>query len=96
MILLTRLDRKEVILNSDLIESIEARPDTTIRLITGQSQVVRESTDEVLERIREWRTSLLARAGLAGLVTQPASRVHIQSELEHETERGLGQREVPA
>ena len=43
MIRITRLDRAEFVLNCDLIESIEARPDTTIRLVTGQSRVVRES-----------------------------------------------------
>jgi len=68
MIRVTRLDRAEFTLNCDLIESLEARPDTTIRLVTGQSRVVRESVDEVLERIRDWRASVLARAGLPGLL----------------------------
>jgi|SoiMethySBSTD1v2_1073268.scaffolds.fasta_scaffold598443_2 flagellar protein FlbD len=64
MIQLTRLDRQEVTVNSDLIELIEARPDTTLRLTTGQSLVVRERMDEVVERIRAWRGSVLERAGL--------------------------------
>jgi uncharacterized protein YlzI (FlbEa/FlbD family)/flagellar basal body-associated protein FliL len=71
MIRVTRLDRHEIALNCDLIESIEARPDTTIRLVTGQSQVVREDVGEVLERIRAWRASVLERAGLAGLLAHP-------------------------
>jgi len=71
MIRVTRLDRHEVALNCDLIESIEARPDTTIRLVTGQSQVVREGVNEVLELIRAWRASVLERAGLAGLLAHP-------------------------
>ncbi|MSR63029.1 MAG: hypothetical protein EXS08_11350 [Planctomycetes bacterium] len=68
MIRVTRLDRAEFVLNCDLIESIEARPDTTIRLVTGQSRVVRESVDEVLERIRDWRASVFERAGLPSLL----------------------------
>ena len=68
MIRLTRLDRQEIALNCDLIESIEAQPDTTIRLVTGQTRVVRESVDEVLERVREWRASVLERAGIPGLL----------------------------
>ena len=68
MIRVTRLDRQEIALNCDLIESIEARPDTTIRLVTGQSRVVRESVDEVLARIRTWRASVLECAGLPGLL----------------------------
>lgn len=68
MIRVTRLDRQEFALNCDLIESIEAQPDTTIRLVTGQTRVVRESVDQVLERVREWRASILERAGLPGLL----------------------------
>jgi flagellar protein FlbD len=73
MIRVTRLDKHEVALNCDLIESIEARPDTIIRLVTGQSQVVREDVSEVLERIRAWRASVLERAGLAGLLAHPVA-----------------------
>ena len=64
MIQLTRLDRGEITVNSDLIELIEARPDTTLRLTTGQSVVVRESMHEVVERIASWRGRVLERAGL--------------------------------
>jgi flagellar protein FlbD len=75
VIRLTRLDRHEVVLNCDLIELVDARPDTTIRLVTGQSQVVRESVDEVLARIRDWRASVLERSGLAGLLAHPITPV---------------------
>jgi flagellar protein FlbD len=75
MILLTRLDRQTVALNSDLIESIDARPDTTLRLVTGQFLVVRESLAEVLERIRAWRASIVERAGLATLATSALTPV---------------------
>lgn len=75
MILVTRLDKREVTLNSDLIESVDARPDTTIRLVTGQSLVVRESVDEVVERIRGWRRSVLEAAGLGGLLAAPITPV---------------------
>jgi flagellar protein FlbD len=75
MIRLTRLDRQEVVLNCDLIESVDSRPDTTIRLVTGHSQVVRESVEDVLTRIRDWRASVLERSGLAGLVVHPVSPV---------------------
>ena len=71
MIRVTRLDKREVALNCDLIETIDARPDTTIRLVTGQSQVVLESVSEVLELIRSWRVSVLERAGLGGLLAHP-------------------------
>jgi len=75
MIKVTRLDRQEIALNSDLIEWIESRPDTTLRLTTGQSLVVRETLDELLERIAAWRARLLERAGLPAqlaLVQKPS------------------------
>ena len=78
MIRVTRLDRREIALNCDLIESIEAKPDTTIRLVTGLSLVVRETLDDVLERIQAWRASVLQRAGLAGLSAAPSGTFPLQ------------------
>ena len=51
MIRLTRLNRAPVVLNSDLIEHIDVTPDTVITLTTGQILRVRESADEVVDRI---------------------------------------------
>jgi flagellar protein FlbD len=58
MIRVTRLNSSPLILNSDLIEHIEATPDTVITLTTGQSVRVRESADEVMERIVEFRRAI--------------------------------------
>src|SRR5208283_5305310 len=63
MIQVTRLNRTQVVLNSDLIEEIETTPDTVISLTTGQKIMVLESTEEIVERIRRYRRSLMA--GLA-------------------------------
>ena len=95
MIRVTRLDKHEIALNCDLIESIEARPDTTIRLVTGQSQVVREDVTEVLERIRAWRASVLERAGLAGLLAVPVAPVP-QPRSDAEGESDYAPMEIPA
>ena len=59
MIPLTRLNRAPMVLNSDLIEHIDVTPDTVITLTTGQILRVRESADEVVERIVEFRRRLL-------------------------------------
>lgn len=69
MIVVTRLNKQEVALNCDLIEVVEALPDTTIRLVTGKIFVVRESLPEVLERIGTWRAGVLRGAGLEGSMT---------------------------
>ncbi|MBX3052722.1 MAG: flagellar FlbD family protein [Caldilineaceae bacterium] len=55
MISVTRLDGREFTLNADLIESIESNPDTFIRLVNSNSYVVRESRQEVVERIVNFR-----------------------------------------
>ena len=50
MIKLTRLGGEPFILNAELIQYVEARPDTFITLTTGQRLVVTEAMDEVLRR----------------------------------------------
>jgi flagellar protein FlbD len=59
MIHVTRLNHTPVVLNSDLIEQVETTPDTVISLTTGQKIMVLESTEEIIDRIRLFRQSLL-------------------------------------
>lgn len=58
MIHVTRLNHTPVVLNSDLIEEIETTPDTVISMTTGQKIMVLESTEEVVDRIRNFRRSI--------------------------------------
>lgn len=60
MILVHRLKGEPMFLNADLIESIEARPDTVITLVDGRKAVVAETPEEVVGRIREFRAAVLA------------------------------------
>jgi len=55
MVRLTRLSQAPFVLNSDLIEHIDITPDTVITLTTGQILRVRETAEEVVERIVEFR-----------------------------------------
>jgi flagellar protein FlbD len=59
MIRLTRLNHAPIVLNSDLIEHIDVTPDTVITLTTGQILRVRESADDVVGRIVEFRQRVL-------------------------------------
>jgi flagellar protein FlbD len=61
MIRVTRLGGRPFYLNSDLIESLEAVPDTTLQLTTGKRVIVSESPEEVLSRIVEFRRSIFYR-----------------------------------
>jgi flagellar protein FlbD len=59
MIQLHRLGQPEPFqLNSDLIVTVEAHPDTVITLATGARVVVTESPDEVSGLVRDWRVSI--------------------------------------
>jgi flagellar protein FlbD len=60
MIHVTRLNHTPVVLNSDLIEEIEATPDTVISMTNGQKIMVLESPKEIIERVRIFRQSILA------------------------------------
>ncbi len=59
MIRLTRLNHLPLVLNCDLIEHIDVTPDTVIAMTTGQILRVRETADEVVRRIVEYRRKIL-------------------------------------
>jgi flagellar protein FlbD len=60
MIEVTRLNGNPMLLNSDLVKTAEASPDTMLTLITGEKLIVRETCAEVLERVLDYRARLLA------------------------------------
>jgi len=60
MIELTRLNGNTMILNSDLIKTADAYPDTMLTLINGEKLIVREDCAEVVERVLVYRARLLA------------------------------------
>jgi flagellar protein FlbD len=62
MIKLTRLSREALVLNSDLIEYVEANPDTVITLTTGHKLLVSETADEVMQRVIEFRRAVFERS----------------------------------
>ncbi len=55
MITITRLDKRVIVLNADLIKMLEKTPDTIVTLINGDTIVVRESVEEVVQRIIEYQ-----------------------------------------
>ena len=69
MIKVTRLDGTEMVINVDLIEFVESRPDTIVSLVTGKKVMIRESSDEVISRAAEFKrlSSVLLRPGKADL-----------------------------
>ncbi len=60
MIALTRLNGQPVMLNCDLIESVEQNGETVITLTTGTAVVVRESMAEIEQRIVAFKRKVQA------------------------------------
>jgi flagellar protein FlbD len=58
MINLTRINHVPLVLNSDLIEHIEATPDTVITLTDRQSFMVLETPEEVIRRVVGFRRAI--------------------------------------
>lgn len=54
MITLTRLSGGRFVLNAERIRTVEENPDTTITLVGGDHLIVKESMDEVVERVIDY------------------------------------------
>ncbi len=65
MIRLTRLNSAPIVVNSDLIEHVDITPDTVIMMTTGQVFRVRESADEVIARVVQFRRQVAEPAPVA-------------------------------
>ncbi len=59
MITLHRLNDEDITLNEFHIEKIEARPDTVILLTNDRKYVVKETVEEIIEKIREFQRSVI-------------------------------------
>lgn len=49
MIKVNRLNGKRLVVNADLIKTLESTPDTIITLTTGDKLVAKETIDEIIE-----------------------------------------------
>src|SRR3546814_10722493 len=60
MISLTRLSGSKFVLNSDLIERVDATPDSVVTLVDGKKYVVSERHDEIVHIVRAHRAWIIA------------------------------------
>lgn len=58
MISVTRFDHTVVVVNAELIATVERTPDTLITLTNGHMLVVTESVDEIVARVIEYRRQI--------------------------------------
>jgi flagellar protein FlbD len=62
MIILTRLNGEQFAVNCDLVERIDAHPNTVLTLVDTTKYIVAETLTEVVERVRDFRAGVLARS----------------------------------
>ena len=60
MIRLTRLNRQPIFVNALVIAFIEQDPDALITLLTGERFHVRESVEEILERVLHYQRIVIS------------------------------------
>lgn len=60
--MLTRLNGAQFAVNPDLLQRIEATPDTVLTLLDGTKYVVLEPVSAVIREIRDFRASIIATA----------------------------------
>lgn len=66
MIPLRRLNNQPIIVNCDLIESIESTPDTVVTLTSGNKLIVRDSLEEIRKKVVEFKREIYGPSGSPG------------------------------
>jgi flagellar protein FlbD len=60
MIKLTRTSGKEFVLNADLIEEVQETPDTVVTLTNGRKLLVKDSADDIIKKVVNYRQKIMA------------------------------------
>ena len=60
MVEVTKINGQKVLVNPDLIETVEETPDTVIALTTGRKIIVKESRQEVKNLVKLYRKEIFA------------------------------------
>lgn len=55
MIKVTRINDAPLVINADLIEFVEASPETIICLTTGKKIMVKQTIDEIIDRVAAFK-----------------------------------------
>ncbi len=58
MIKVKRINDKEFVLNAEIIQTVEATPDTVITLTTGVKYIVKDSCEEIINKVVEYKRNI--------------------------------------
>jgi len=72
VIKLTKLNGTAIVINAELLETVESTPDTIVTLNTGRKILVRDTIDEVIGKVVEYKTSVSGRLNVVRQVKEEA------------------------
>ncbi len=75
MILVHRLTGESLFLNADLIETIEAAPDTIVTLVDGRRILLEEDPQAVVTAVSRFRAAVIVAADELRIAERPNLRV---------------------
>lgn len=61
MIEVTRLNNEKIIINADLIEIVEEKPDSIITFLSGRKIIVKESRQEIKNLVKSYRKDIFTK-----------------------------------
>ncbi|GAB48142.1 flagellar FlbD family protein [Mobilicoccus pelagius] len=76
MITVTRRNGTAFALNPDLIERVEATPDTVITLVSGTKYVVAETVQQIVDEVCQFRAAVLVATSAPSPEPARRSRLH--------------------
>jgi flagellar protein FlbD len=59
VIFITRTNGTRIYINPDLIQTVEATPDTVITLVSSKKMIVKDTPQEIAERYIEYRRKVM-------------------------------------
>ncbi len=86
MIIVSRLNGQRFVVNADLVERVEETPDTVLTLLDGRKYLVRESLQDVIDLVVDFRAQIL-RVSYQPVDPQRVTEIPlrlVEGEFEHE------------
>ncbi len=63
MIIVKKINGQEIVVNCDLIETIEFTPHAVLLLTTGEKVIVDETREDLMKKVIEYKRTILQRTG---------------------------------
>jgi len=79
MITVTRINKKIIVINAELIEFVESTPDTIITTTTGKKIIVIETTEDVIRKVIEYRRLCFPEKRYKPLTEEEMEQYHLKA-----------------